>query len=226
MFVPHIDKTQFPTVHEFHHGNMFKNGDLNQPTPEFAWTYNVVESLFDQAVTALGSAASGYYLYGHSAGSQFVHRTLLSLSHTRIIKAISANAGRYMFPCFSTPFPAGLYGTSITPETVRKAFATRLTLLLGELDNEQGPWLPMDKWTGAQAQGHDRFDRGHNFYTFAKNQAEECGWPFNWDIVTVPEVGHDNGGMAPAAVREFFMSNKDPLPPYSDGAGKRFKILP
>jgi hypothetical protein len=57
----------------------------------------------------------GYYLYGHSAGAQFVHRHLAFIcaggNPLRVIRAVAANAGFYTEPTFEVPFPFGFGGT-------------------------------------------------------------------------------------------------------------------
>lgn len=53
----------------------------------------------------------------------------------------------------------------------------------------------------ANEQGAHRFARGHTYYEVARERAEELGVGFRWQLDTVPELGHSNADMAPAAAQ-------------------------
>ena len=52
-------------------------------------------------------------------------------------------------------------------------------------------------------QGYHRFERGNNFFNTAKKMAESLQITFNWELETVPDIGHSNFGMAPTAAKIF-----------------------
>jgi hypothetical protein len=47
----------------------------------------------------------------------------------------------------------------------------------------------------ATAQGANRYQRGLNTYKTAQALAQARGWPFNWKLVEVPDVGHSASRM-------------------------------
>lgn len=49
--------------------------------------------------------------------------------------------------------------------------------------------------------GAGSFERGHSFFEMAKSEAEALGTSFNWQLDTVPNVAHNNAGMAKVAVQ-------------------------
>ena len=63
--------------------------------------------MFDFFKAKLKLSTSNYRLYGHSGGSQFVHRYLLLSNDTRIEKAAMANAGLYTFLDDEITYPFG-----------------------------------------------------------------------------------------------------------------------
>ena len=98
-----LENYRDPRTYQF--GNMrTKSGE---PIDEAKWTFAAVEHLFDHIKAASGSKCERYFLFGHSAGAQFVHRMVL-FQHGRIALAVTANAGSYTLPDFETQFPFGL----------------------------------------------------------------------------------------------------------------------
>jgi hypothetical protein len=57
----------------------------------------------------------------------------------------------------------------------------------------------------AMRQGKTRFERGHACFAMAKALAEEHGWPFNWQLIEAPEIGHSAQAMFshPQALKTF-----------------------
>jgi hypothetical protein len=143
-------------------------------------------------------AADGYYLFGHSAGAQFVHRALLfeDLDHLKL--AFSANAGWYTMPDETLDWPYGIKGTPADEDDLRAWLVKPMMILLGEEDTD-----PRDRnlrrSMEALKQGPHRFARGVTFINAAKAKADELGVPLIWRGGTVPGIAHDNAGMAIAA---------------------------
>ncbi len=178
--------------------------DDGSPTPPSTWTYQVVEELFDEMVRRLDSSRTGYALYGHSAGGQFVHRFHTLMPAHRARPVLAANAGFYLFPDLEVLYPYGLAlpddETLISSDQWAQRLAEPLAVLLGEQDNDPDhPQLPSSE--GAMKQGAHRLERGLNYVQTASWMATEAGLPFEWTVITVPGVAHSNSGMVPAAAQ-------------------------
>jgi poly(3-hydroxybutyrate) depolymerase len=195
--VPEFSRSQFPTSREYNFGNITAR-DGNGLRPRNEWTFSAIEPLFDHVLARIGGRQTGYTIYGHSAGSQFVHRFALTQRDTRAARFLAANAGWYSLPTFAQDYPFGLKGTDLTEADAERALGLDMVLLLGDRDidpNEDS----LNRSEGAMQQGEHRFARGHNFHAFGKALAQERGWRFGWSVREVPGVAHDNGGIAQAA---------------------------
>src|SRR3546814_15764648 len=53
----------------------------------------------------------------------------------------------------------------------------------------------------AMRQGPHRLARGRTYFRVARETAAAMGARFGWELVTVPDVGHSNGKLAPHAAR-------------------------
>jgi poly(3-hydroxybutyrate) depolymerase len=196
--VPEFSKEHYPSSRMSHFGNL-KNGEGDW-NDESRWTFSAIERLFDHVGRETGSSRETYYIFGHSAGSQFVHRMLLLKPEVRVERAFAANAGSYTLPSFEVAYPYGLKGAPLEEEDLAERLARPLVVLLGEKDNDPGS-SSLPRAAGAQAQGPHRVARGELFFETARRQAEERGCPLHWTLTRVPGVAHDNAGMAPAAAR-------------------------
>jgi hypothetical protein len=169
-----------------------------QLRPQSEWTYTLIEPLFDFVRREAGSQQTGYVLYGHSAGAQFVHRFMLFVPENRVERAVSANAGWYTMPDLEVEFPYGLRTSPSTEATLRRALGAKLTILLGEQDTETEA-DNLRSTAGAEAQGPNRLARGRSFYDAGFRAAAKLGTPFAWTLQTVPGAEHEDAQMAPAA---------------------------
>ena len=200
LFAPEFAE-DFYTETQYRYGNMFTH--RGRPIPEAKWTFSAIEHLFDYIKQATKNQSATYFIYGHSAGGQFVHRLILFQPNARIQRAIAANPGVYALPDFAVKFPYGLQGSGLTPEKLQAAFARDFILLLGEQDiRTDDPDLPKTK--EAKAQGKNRFERGWNFYRAARNVAVKFGARFHWQLETVAGAAHQNAQMAGAAAQLLF----------------------
>lgn len=185
----------------------FQMGGMAERSPD-KMTFALIEQLFDRLRAGEGLTASSYHLFGHSAGAQFVHRFVLLARHPRLVAAVAANAGSYTVPAYaaSTPglaYPWVLETSVIAPGMLGEVFGRRLTVLLGENDTSTAsPDFPRSR--EAAELGANRFERGQAFFARAKSQATELGLPFQWQLRTVPGVGHNSREMARAAAPLLF----------------------
>ena len=102
--VPYLSDKRFPGSNRYNLGHVF-NGDTGRQRDKDKWTFSLIEPLFDEVVKRVGGAQNEYVLYGHSAGSQFVHRFMYYVPEARVSKLIAANAGWYTMPDFSIDYP-------------------------------------------------------------------------------------------------------------------------
>jgi poly(3-hydroxybutyrate) depolymerase len=197
LIVPEFSQENFPGSNGYNLGNL--EDSEGNPRPRHSWSYSAIEPLFDDARRRFRMSTPRYALYGHSAGSQFVHRFIFHVPSARVSQIVSANAGWYMMPDFQVAYPYGLAGSVITPEMLTKALSLPVTVLLGELDTD--PDHPnLRRAPEAMAQGAYRLARGQAFFRQAADYAGQTGVPFNWRLELVPRADHNNALMAPAAV--------------------------
>lgn len=201
LLVPQFSLQDYPGSRGYNLGNMFDA--KGRPTPPQEWSFTRIEQLFDQVREEIGGTQTGYLIYGHSAGAQFVHRLVMFMPNARIERAVSANAGWYTFPDFDTPFPYGLSNTRLTDADLATAFARDYSILLGTMDtDETHPTLRTTPQ--AEKQGPNRYARGTAFFEAARAKAADLGVPFRWRISTVPGATHSNAEMANAAAHMLF----------------------
>jgi hypothetical protein len=170
--------------------------------------YMEVERTFSAIKEALQSQQPGYYLFGHSAGAQFVHRLLTFVRCPRVLGAVAANAGWYTLPTIDKswpPFPYSLRGAVREFQDPRQVIAAPLTVLLGTRDtrtNEEDPHLRGS--AGAMAQGSHRLQRGVTYYEVGLQAARKKKTPLAWKLQWVSGAGHEVAEViAPAGQRLF-----------------------
>ena len=203
LIVPEFSKKDFPGSRSYHLGNRFdKDG---KSIPEHLWSFSVIDPLFEQVKSMTRNRSKTYTLYGHSAGSQFVHRFLLFKPKSKVGVAIAANAGWYTLPEFKTKYPYGLRKSGAERGQMASVFRKRLVIFLGDRDiDPKDPLLRTTK--EAILQGNHRLERGHTFFRVAQGEARSMKVPFLWSLQIAPGVAHSNSGMATATVRFLFES--------------------
>jgi poly(3-hydroxybutyrate) depolymerase len=202
LICPEFSKKYYPYGHQYHRGNVL--GQYGEKIPKCKWTFSAIEHLFDYIKKrTMFNKMSTYYIYGHSAGSQFVHRMLLNMPEARIERAVAANAGYYTMPDWEIAYPHGLKSLSVDAASLKCSYAKELTILLGEKDNDsKQKYLPTS--SESMAQGKHRLERGRKFYELSKIEAKKLRATFAWRIDTVPGVGHSNRGMSGKAAAILF----------------------
>ena len=191
---PAFSRDDFPNAAGYNLGAVFE-GDGTTAREESLWAFSAIEPLFDHIVASLDGAQTHYSIYGHSAGSQFVHRFLFFKPDARVKRYIAANAGWYTFADPAIAFPFGLGGLEISEEAIQQALAKDVIIALGDKDSDPNSRL-LNKSEGAMRQGPHRYARGQAFFAAAKALATEKGWKFGWSKREVKGVAHSNGDMA------------------------------
>ena len=195
LLVLEFPKEDYPGSSSYNQGNILDaSGDVNPPD---AWTFNVVEALFEAVVEDTNSEAGDYSLFGHSAGGQFVHRFMEFTEENHVRVAVAANAGWYTMPDQDVDFPYGLKNSPLSSKELREAFSRRLVIMLGADDVDPGDTL-LQRDRKTDAQGDNRLSRGLNFYQASRDAARD-GDDFNWGLMVVPGAAHEHQKMAEAA---------------------------
>ena len=195
LLVPEFTAEKWPSVWTYTFGNV-----LSQSLQPISWdrtSFHVVDEAFRIAVRLSGSSQRKFSMFGHGAGAQFAQRYVLHTGGHLVKRVVAANAGWYLLPDREYQFPFGLQGTSVGSDTLRRAFATDVVLLLGQADVNYGGGLRNDPQ--ARAQGKTRYERGHFYLARAKSAAARLGVPLNWRKREVPGVAHEFERMSPAA---------------------------
>jgi len=196
VIVPEFSEAEFPDQPWYNRGNLMnEEGSLNPPSQ---WTYQIDRLVFAALRDAGITRRTSYSLFGHSAGSQFVHRMLTLLGTDGVDAAAAANAGEYTLPLSDSDFPYGLRGLDVAPDRLAEYFAFPLIVMFGEEDVDNTTEnFPSSE--GAMRQGSTRVERAKFYFATAQAKAEGMGVPFNWQLVPVPGVDHDGNRMSAAA---------------------------
>jgi poly(3-hydroxybutyrate) depolymerase len=202
VITPEFTRKHFPQDDDYSLGR-----STTEPNPQ-KWAFAVTEHLFDDLKKRFGFTASSYRLFGHSAGGQFVHRLHLFNPNHRANPIIAANPGWYTqfewgLADEAYKFPYNTRGSRVDAARAKAALGKSFVLMLGDMDVD--PTDPnLNRSKGANAQGAFRFARGQAFAANARKAAEVLGIAWQWKVLPVPGVAHDNAGMARAAIEMMY----------------------
>ncbi|WP_244299580.1 hypothetical protein [Aquimarina algiphila] len=171
--------------------------NINSNTKQ--WIFNDFDRLFDIATRHLKISQKQYDIFGHSAGGQILHRFAIFHPKSKANRIIAANSGSYTLTDFETHFPFGTKKTHLTNKDLKKSFAKKLTIFVGELDNEHSKGGILLRSKTVDKQGLHRLARAKYFFETAKNKAKQMGYKFNWKLKIVEGVGHNQRKMGNAA---------------------------
>jgi dienelactone hydrolase len=193
IYAPRFDRDRFPNW-SYHRGGVARDGEL---LPVEEWTVERVDGLIEWARLQEGRPDAPVFLFGHSAGGQFLSRVAAYATPLDVARIVIANPSTYVMPSLDeeAPYGFGLLPEDEAIERMQAYLAAPVTVFLG-LEDTGDEDLTMTQ--AAQRQGENRFERGRYVFDEAKRVAEENGWPFNWRLVSVDEVGHSSGAMLSA----------------------------
>ncbi len=198
LLVPQFAEDEFSGPEAYNQGNMIdQHGNDIDPS---MWSFRIVEALFRFVAARTHNDASGYLLFGHSAGAQFVHRMIEFEPANHVRRAVAANAGWYTVVDDHVDFPYGLDHAPRSEQEMRAAFRSDLVVLLGadDIDPHDSSLRRDDQ---SDEQGVTRLERGFNFYLTARQAADEHDLPFRWRLQVTPGIAHSDGDIAPVAAR-------------------------
>lgn len=203
VLAPTFTESQFPES-DYQSGNIVDGS--NKYNSQDKMVYTVIEDIFSFFLDNSKSKATGYNLWGHSAGGQFAHRFMMYADAPHAQTVIAANPGWYTVPDASIKFPYG-WGdleTAIPAITRKGIYEKNFVLMLGTADVNRDSNLRVT--AEADAQGKNRYERGNYFYNWCQADAAARGLSFNWKKVEVEGVAHNQAKMAPAAA-DFLYGN-------------------
>ena len=226
VIAPEFSDDDWSGSRRYNLGNISISESNLTPRPEQEWSFSKIEPLFDYVVDVLEPTLSAeeYFMFGHSAGSQFVHRFLEWKPDARVDVAVAANAGWYTMPQYSDASYAHDWPYSLSngpdldadtpaydpfPAQQLENFLEReMVVLLGDQDTQQTSSLRQTP--EANAQGPHRFARGQFFYTEGEAEAAARDVDFGWQMQIVAGVGHSGSQMAIPAAEIFRLANLSP----------------
>lgn len=186
VFAPLLDEDRFPRW-RYHNAGVLRDGRV-QPREE--WSVTVVQSLLKWARTRVNHPDTKVYMFGHSAGGQFLSRLFAYSPIDGIERIVIANPSAYVAPLLGERVPYGFDGIFSAEEAeqrLREYLALPMTVYLGSEDTGE---RHLSRTEGAQRQGDNRLQRGRTIFELARSVAKQHNWPFNWQLVEVDGVGH------------------------------------
>jgi len=198
---PTFTNDVWPGVQSYNNGLVYTA--MGNPRHVDGWAYALPARIVADMVEAELIDGRNAYLFGHSAGGQFVHRLMSSQPHAPW-KAVSVgNPGWYTLPTMDRKFPEGLGEVGLTEQHLERLLAYPMTILAGDKDIEtSGEHLPSDP--PAVAQGPHRYARAHNYLEAGRAEAQRRGIACNWTLQSVPGIGHDGRAMSAVCASLWF----------------------
>ena len=215
IIAPTFGNEHWPGVESYNNGSVWsEEGDLQ---PRDYWAYQAVMNLAQQLRDAGVVQQQPLYLFGHSAGGQFVHRLVSTLGAAGFAGVAAGNPGWYTLPDAQQDFPQGLAGIGLADGALAQLLRTPLVILAGDRDTDtQDPNLPAEP--AALRQGPHRFARAHHYYAAGLQAAARLGIPLAWQLHEVAGIGHDGEAMSHVCAHLWFegrMPDADWLAPWA-----------
>lgn len=203
VIVPEFSNKNYPGVDGYNLGNL-TNTASGTTNPRSEWAFTAIDEMFKK-MQALGiTRQKSYYLFGNSAGCQFVHRMMTFVPESSVKSVICSAAGWWTLPDLENDWPYGLYHApvKVTPEQLSRYFAKPVLITVGEQDNDPYHRLLRRSYQ-AITQGDSRLTRAKNYFLTSRQKAQLYKTKFNWSFTSVPGVAHNGAKMSAWAADEF-----------------------
>jgi hypothetical protein len=189
---PLFDRKRFPPV-AYQRGHV--TDGRGRPRDPTGWTTRLVPALLDWAQQGRGLP---YWLWGFSAGAQFLSRVAAFQPLPReperyVIVSPSVHVqpliGRWPQGEAAPYGLGGLFETEEERQVQRRYLGRPLTLCVGAEDDEAtDPTLGRNR--AARRQGPDRLSRAARTFDLGAMTALRLGCDFGWQLKIVPGIGH------------------------------------
>lgn len=183
---PLFDAKRFPTW-RYQRGGIVRRGTIE---PVESQTVTLVPRLVAWIRAWEKRPDLGCAMLGHSAGGQFLDR-VAAFAPNDARRIVIANPSTWVRPSLEIAAPygfGGVYDRAVGEIALRRYLAAPVTVLLGQRDTGSDDLVTNDE---AEQQGGTRFERGQNVFREARLAAQKHGWPFKWNLVVVPGIGHN-----------------------------------
>lgn len=198
VLAPELDRKRFPAW-RYQLAGVWRKGRVQ---PEREWSGKLLADIIAWGRAWSGEPNGPYFLFGHSAGAQFLSRIAAYQPPSGVERIVIANPSAHVLASKSESIPYGFLGLvepDETGERMRKYLSLPITIYLGQ-DDRGGKLLVKDE--GAMRQGANRYERGIFAFRQARRVAREKSWPFGWKLVVVPNVGHSSSRMLASSQAE------------------------
>lgn len=203
VIVPHFSEQDFPGAAGYNLGNL-TDSKTHHRLPKSQWAFSIVDTLFTTLQKQGVTSQKQYYLFGNSAGCQFVHRMLTLLPEPNVKAAVCAAAGWWTLPDTDQRWPYGLREApvAVSQQQLNDYFAKPVLIAVGAQDDDPENRL-LRKSKQAMAQGTNRLERAESYFTTSQQRAEQNNTPFNWHFMDLSDVGHSGSKMSVFAAGQF-----------------------
>jgi len=196
--------------------DFYNNGNVREKDgtvrPRASWSQAIPGRVFALLRASGVTTRDKAYLWGHSAGGQFVHRLMATQPHDIFESVGAANAGWYSIPTLDLPYPQGLGGIGLTRDDVVKLLAYPMLIFAGDLDTDTAA-DNLPRHEAAMAQGPHRFARAHTYLARGQAEAAKLGVASNWHLIVAPGIGHEGMRMSAFAASYWFGVEPAPVIP-------------
>ena len=218
-WIPAADKhgllivaTTFPTEswpQSLHYNDGHVLAEDGALRPREAWSQAIPGRVFALLRQAGVTSRSQTFLWGHSAGGQFVHRLMATQPHAPFEAAGPANAGGYTLPTLERSYPEGLGGIGLARHDVVRLLQYPMVIFAGDQDLGAEN-LPSHQ--AAAPKGPTRFARAHPYLAQGRAEAARLGAACGWRMVVAPGTGHEGMRMAAVAAAYWFDGEMPEVP--------------
>lgn len=194
VFAPLFDRDNFPNW-RYHRAGVVRHKRVQ---PFSLWTASVLKALIDFSRKHVENPNAKIYLFGHSAGGQFLSRSFAYTSFPQVERVVIANPSVYVEPSLDVDAPygfAGIFDNDKALSRLKAYLSSPISIYLGTNDVEK-KYL-VDTAT-ANRQGRNRYERGRHIFLYAMLEAARQHTPFSWKLVEACGIGHSSARMIEA----------------------------
>ena len=206
---PEFDKDHY-SIAEHEYGNLidieydYSSQDIYIPYMKYGktikdkseWIYDIIDNIYLKFIKENTLKNDGFIIFGHSSGAQFVHKYLM-LGDSKYCKLyLAANAGLYTFFNEEKDYPYGIKNLNEYKNIIDKSLSKKAYIMIGDQDITTDDLNHMEE---DKEEGLTRLERGTNYYNIAKEYSNKNNIDFNWNLIIMPNVNHDNKKVVPYA---------------------------